>query len=139
MSNRLSDPQQEFQIAWTVFRQGDLSHAAHHLAWALAADATNTQYLGLLDKIIRRADDPLELILAQDTMSYAEAAMRAFILAEQGDVDQAMTLLMQVLGVSPTLSYLPWLVGWLTNSRKLRRLSPEAMTRVLASLGEPVE
>ena len=78
-------PEQDMAIARDALAKNDLPHAAHHIAWALQADPENQDALGLLDQIIAAAPDAAALVPMQSSMSSAEAAVHAYIRAEQGD------------------------------------------------------
>lgn len=109
-----SNPQQGIEIAERALSQGDYSNAAYYVAFALGNEPNNPQCLALLDRIIEAAPDNYELISPEEKY-FALVAVRAYILAEQGDLDRAMQLLLQVLRVDPNLDFLAWIVKWFDN------------------------
>ncbi|MGL5806964.1 MAG: tetratricopeptide repeat protein, partial [Xenococcaceae cyanobacterium] len=108
------NPQQGIEIAERALSQGDYSNAAYYVAFALGNEPNNPQCLALLDRIIEAAPDKYELISPEEKY-FALVAVRAYILAEQGDLDRAMQLLLQVLRVDPNLDFLAWIVKWFDN------------------------
>ncbi|MBN1312275.1 MAG: hypothetical protein JXB30_12725, partial [Anaerolineae bacterium] len=120
-------PQEEFQIAQQAFKQKDFKHAMFHLGWALASNAEEKRYLDLLHKIIKQTRNPLDLIPVSNSMSYAEIAIRAYIAAQQRDLEHALYLIFQVFEAVPTAPYFPWLVSWLSNSRDLDAISRQSI------------
>jgi tetratricopeptide (TPR) repeat protein len=106
-------PEQEIAIAQQAFAQGDLQHAIHHVASALASDATNQQWIGLMDQILRRAPDPLALVpIEGDETDFGTAATRAYACALRGMWPDALSLIAQVVGVRPDIEYLAWVEMW---------------------------
>ncbi|MBN1429220.1 MAG: tetratricopeptide repeat protein [Anaerolineae bacterium] len=120
-------PQEEFQLAQCAFDQKDLKHAIFHLSWALAGNAEEKRYLDLLHKIIKQTRNPLDLIPMSNSMSYAEVAVRAYMAAQQKDLEHALYLLFQVFETVPAAPYFPWLVSWFSNSKNLDALSQQAI------------
>ncbi len=105
----------DFALAQQAFQQGDLGHALHHVGDAIATDPTRHEYLGLLDAILRRADDPLKLTAPDDEghTDFGTAAARAYAFAMRGQWAEALSLLTDVMETRPDLPYLAWADGWL--------------------------
>jgi tetratricopeptide (TPR) repeat protein len=108
-------PEQDFAVAQQAFQQGDLHHALHHVNGALASDPTRREWLGLLDAILRRADDALALTAPDDEgkTDFATAASRAYAHAMRGQWDDAFSTIVQAAGTRPDVPYLAWADGWL--------------------------
>lgn len=108
-------PDQDFTLAQQAFQQGDLHHALHHVNGALASDPTRRDWLGLLDAILRRADDALALTAPDDEghTDFGTAAARAYAHALRGEWDDAFSVVTQVVSTRPDVPYLAWADGWL--------------------------
>lgn len=105
----------DFALAQQAFQQGDLGHALHHVNGAIASDPTRHEYLGLLDAILRRADDPLKLTAPDEEghTDFGTAASRAYAFAMRGQWADALSVLTDVIETRPDLPYLAWADGWL--------------------------
>jgi tetratricopeptide (TPR) repeat protein len=106
-------PEQDIRLAQQAFNQGELAQAIFHLSYALSSDPQNQEWLALLEQIITHADNPLKLISLEES-NFALVATKAYILARLGDYDTAIYWLVRVLKVISNLSYLPWIVKWLS-------------------------
>ena len=107
-------PEQDMAIARAALAKNDLPHAAHHIAWALQADPENQDALALLDQIIAAAPDAATLVPMQPSMSSAEAAVHAYIRAEEGDYATALQIISQVNTALPDGRFLPWAADWMS-------------------------
>jgi tetratricopeptide (TPR) repeat protein len=119
-----SNSQQGIEIAEKALSQGDYSNAAYYVALVLGNEPNNPTCLALLDRIIKTVPESCELISPEEKY-FALVAVRAYILAEQGDLDRAMQLLLQVLRIDPNLDFLAWIVNWFENSDCLATVNPD--------------
>jgi tetratricopeptide (TPR) repeat protein len=108
-------PDQEVVLARQAFAHGDLGHALHHVGCALSSNPTRQDWIGLLDGILRRADNPLALTepAEDEEMSFVTGASRAYTYAIRGEWNDAFSILTQVVGARPDIPYLAWAEGWL--------------------------
>ena len=107
-------PEQDVALARQALAQHDLAHAIHHIGGALVSNPANYDWLGVLHEIIGRAPDPLQLAPIEGGESdFVTAATRAYILAQQGSMQDALSLLAQVVATRPDVPYLQWASWWL--------------------------
>lgn len=118
-------PPQDLELAKLAFAKGDLSHATHHIACAIAVDPLGPQYLEMIDRLIANTDDPLALAPVQDGAFYGMVAVRAYMLADRGDYDDALDLLLQVVGSKPDVPFLEWFDRWTERDGVLEEIDPE--------------
>ena len=93
---------------------GNLQHGAKHLAELLTYDPSNASWLRLLDAYLERAD--IETLLPRDpeNLYYATEAVRTQAWARQGQVTEALDLLVRVDEAAPQVGYvLAWAAAWL--------------------------
>ncbi len=109
--------------------------ALAHLAYALEVAPVNPEGRALLDRILRAARDPLGLVplLREAETPYQIGAIRAYIYAWRGQLDEAIAIMAQVYQVVPGLPYLPWLVEWLSPERVIA-VDPDRMAFLVWSL-----
>src|SRR5215831_20409194 len=116
----------DLEIAKTAFARNELEHAARHLAWYLAENPRSLEARELLVFILAKAPDPLSLApLTPPQTPYAIVAIRAFILANQGDVNSALRLMVDIYQVVPDLPFLPWVEEWLALPERLSTVTPD--------------
>lgn len=130
-------PDQDAAQARAAFDGGQLKHAAFHIGCALSTDPQRAEWLALLEEIVTATDAPLSLAPLEDANYFPTVAVRAWILARQGDVAEALGLLLQVATVKPESSYLAWGVEWLRAPDVIRslRLAPVAEAMLEQTLG----
>ena len=103
-------PEQELELARQAAEGDDFTHAMHHLAGALAHDPAWEEALELLRGLLARCHvDPLETVpLEQGRPTFfGTVALRAWVLAEQGERAEALRLLGQGRGVEADGQRLP--------------------------------
>jgi tetratricopeptide (TPR) repeat protein len=111
-------PDEELTIAFRAFSDGDIPHAAHHVAGALMADPEDRRALGLLDRMIAKSDDPLSMapLGAGRKGTWAgTGAVRAYVHAKLGQYREAMMLVVSIQQ-SPDANIPPfwrWAARWL--------------------------
>jgi tetratricopeptide (TPR) repeat protein len=109
-----NSPEQDAAIAQRELGRGDLVHAMHHLAWALAADPHRAEWLALLEATCAKSDDPLRLApRTPEGDSFAIAGARAAILAYLDRHAEAVPLLFEATAAKLETPYLPWAERWL--------------------------
>lgn len=108
-----SDGEGHARVAREALEEGDLAHAAHHAATALAVDPGRAEWRGLLDRIVAASDEPDELIEIEGGAWFGHVAGRAYVLAKLGQLQEALDLLAQVAAHVPSVGYAPWVAEWL--------------------------
>ncbi|HEV2239141.1 MAG TPA: hypothetical protein VGR57_20970, partial [Ktedonobacterales bacterium] len=107
------NPEQDIAVARQALAQGNLKHAAFHVGGALATNPEQQEWLALLDQIIAQAGSKaLDLAPLEKNGYYGTAAVRAYILAAQGDLPSAVQLLLSVIVARPEIPYVNWLLRW---------------------------
>src|SRR5688572_11087882 len=136
-------PAQDLELAKRALASGNLSHAAHHVACAIAVDPLGPQYLEMIDELMRNTDDPLSLAPSEDGAFYGTVALRAYIHAQRGEYQDAIDLILQVVGAKPDVPYLEWLDRWLERDGVLNGIDPEMFAvscqKCIDSLDRPTE
>lgn len=109
-------PELDAAVARTALAEGDLAHAAHHIAGALANDPHRPDLLALVDALVDRAGgaSAARAAVPVDGASvwYGAVALHALLAARAGDVDRALDLLCQVAVLRPEVPYLGWAQAW---------------------------
>lgn len=119
-------PAADAQTAWHAVQSGDIPRAAFHIASALSSDPSNREWVGILEEVIRRADDPLRLApLDDEETTFGIAAMRAYMLARLGRHADALELIADVARSRPDVEYLLWASWWLQAPGVVQSLQPE--------------
>jgi tetratricopeptide (TPR) repeat protein len=131
----------ELALARLALDDGELPHAAEHVANAIGRDPTLRAAYATLDELADAAADALALVPVDGTPHAGAVAARSYLLARAGQLDGAFHLLCRVAEVRPGT---PWAAGWLAapgaDSRDLgRQLDPgHAGTSVMRlALGLP--
>lgn len=124
-------PDEHAQSAQDAYQHGDLTSAFDHITRALAQRPTQPDWRDLLNAIIANADAPMSLVPHDPQLHFAQAAGRALIHAQQGDLHQALLVMAQVIQAAD-LRYLPWVADWLSDEDALPHLDPRSLTALLA-------
>ena len=131
----------ELALARLALDDGELPHAAAHVASAIARDPTLRAAYAALDELAAAAADAMALVPVDGTPHAGAVAAHSYLMARGGQLDGAFYLLCRVAEVEPDK---PWAAGWLAapgaDSRGLgAQLNPEhAGTSVLRlALGLP--
>lgn len=122
---RFPTPGQDLALARRALDEGDIKHAAHHVACALGEDANDDDALAFADDLLSRVDDPLALAsLGDGEASYAIVAFRGLVLARLGELAEAIDLVLQVVAVRPDVDYMAWVERWTRDDRALVGIDP---------------
>ncbi len=120
----------DVRIAYAALGEGDLEHARHHVAGAVASGADRPECARLIDAwAAAAAPDPLAHVPAKD-LWYGLAALRAELLARAGRRRDAVPLLLACLAAVPHAPFVPWLDGWL-DAATCSAVDPDAVAREL--------
>jgi tetratricopeptide (TPR) repeat protein len=129
--------QNDLDDARQALERGDLLGATRHIASVLGDDPNRSDALGLLDEIIAAADDPTDLLPSDDLpVTSGEQAVAAYILANQGDVAEAIDKLLAVILERPDVLYIDWVLGWLNRTEAAGRLDMEKLSQFVGGLIE---
>jgi len=133
----------ELALARLALDDGELSHAARHVANAVGRDPTLRAAYAALDELACAVADALDLVPVDGTPNAGMVAARSYLMARAGQIDAAFYLLCRVTEADPAK---PWAAGWLASpgadSRELgRQLNPRhAGSSVMRlALGLPAE
>lgn len=111
----------------------NLVHGMSHLAELLVFDPGRGEWLELLERYLGR-QGPEELLPEEEERYFATEAVRAFVLARQGDLKQAVELLLEVNQAKPATRYLEaWVLGWLEPEGAFESLPQTVAQLVLAA------
>jgi tetratricopeptide (TPR) repeat protein len=133
-------PAAELQIAHEAFARGELGHAVSHLAWALSADPRSEPARELLDRVIRAAREPLDLVpWTKPETPYPIVAVRAAIHARRGQLDEAIRLMGQIYQAVPDTPFLAWLIEWAADAEQFNQVEPDSMVSLIAGLSRKLD
>lgn len=100
----------ELAIAHRALSEGDLGHAAFHIATALVTDPSNAEAVAVFDGWFATCDNALALVTGQRNESWEGwFAMRARTYAKLGKAEDALFLLAKLAAAAPDKGYLTWL------------------------------
>jgi tetratricopeptide (TPR) repeat protein len=122
---------EELAIAHRALAEGDLGHAAFHIAAALATDPSHAEAGAVFDGWFMACDDALRLLAQREDERWAGwFAMRARTYAKLGRGEDALRLVAKLAAALPEKSYL----SWLPLIRNPGELSDEAVEEAAAEL-----
>lgn len=100
----------ELAIAHRALGEGDLGHAAFHIATALATDPRNAEAVAVFDGWFAACDNALGLVTKRENENWEGwFAMRARTYAKLGRSENALPLLTKLAAAAPEKAYLSWL------------------------------
>jgi tetratricopeptide (TPR) repeat protein len=100
----------ELAIAHRAVGEGDLGHAAFHIATALATDPKSTEAVAVFDGWFAACDNALGLVTKRENENWEGwFAMRARTHAKMGRSEDALPLLAKLAAAAPEKGYLSWL------------------------------
>jgi len=132
----------ELSIAHRALEEGDLGHAAFHIAAALVLDPCHPEVLAVFDSWLAACDDPLKLVSARDDQDWEGwVAMRARAHGRLGHAAEMLPLLAELTAFAQHKDYLAWAhllkdVGQVPV--EVAQSTSEALMRLAASLLEPL-
>jgi len=108
-------PDLEAEVARVAMKQGDLRHAAHHVAGALSADPLREDYLTLFQNLVEHAGaEAADVLELEDGAWWGRVAVHARYLAHLGQTDGATVVLCRIAAGFPGVPYLAWARSWPT-------------------------
>jgi tetratricopeptide (TPR) repeat protein len=125
---------EEFVVRTELESGENLAHGAFHLGNLLNFDPGNQEWMALFDQYFQKTHGELDALIPRGENLYAATeALRALIWYRQGRLNDAIELIVQVVGVS-TPNYLhDWVLTWIEPEGKLESL-PEARIQHLLAL-----
>jgi tetratricopeptide (TPR) repeat protein len=126
-------------VAYRAVSDGDLPHAAYHVACALYhGDVNDRQALALLDRLVNESQksgaDPLALAPLKRDNYAGTVAVRARILAHLGQYREAFGLLAQVQHADASRPLWTWAVEWAQRPGAAAQADPDEAGSLLASV-----
>lgn len=123
-----------FHARGALARDEDLKHGLLHLAELLAIEPGRGEWLAMLDRYRERIGDLVpNLGGANDKPYFATEAVRAYEWARRGDMERAITRLVDVVTAKPTAPHLDaWGLGWVEPIAD--RIDPVLLTKVLGAV-----
>lgn len=115
----------------------NLTHGVLHLANLLHYDPTYPESLNMVEKYIKAAgENPEEKLLPHEEKRYISTeALRACILYSENKLQEALDLLIEITGSSPTPGYLiNWGIEWLTPKGTIESLPKKTVTQLYANI-----
>lgn len=119
--------------AQSARHRGELITAMLHASDALLLFPNDRPYLDLVDEIALASPDPLSLVpVSTGAVHVATAAARARILMMGHRLDEAISLVCEVVEVVPQVAYLDWVRRWL-QPHMMERLGWEFLAKTAVS------
>ncbi len=134
---RETSPEFEYFIArYELEHQDNLKHGLTHLAELLSYDPVRKEWLDLLEAYLKTIEDPLSMLEPEEGEEryFATEAVRAYILAKNGDTEKALQILLAISDVKPEVPYLDsWGIEWLNKPEALENVNSEIYLRTFIS------
>lgn len=132
-------PDEDLQIAFQASSDGDLEHAAYHVACVLKHNPTDRRATSLLDRLIAKkrdaGQDPLDLAplgTGREGTYAGVVGARAHILAQQEQWADAVDLVRQLAHGDPQTPWWKWGVDWLARPGVAEQANTDVQTGLLA-------
>ncbi|WP_281895056.1 tetratricopeptide repeat protein [Phytohabitans aurantiacus] len=130
----------ELALARMALDEGDLQHAAEHVAGAIAHAPTMPEVHEVLAQLATRTADAVALFALGDNVFIGTVVARAHLLAAAGRHAEGLDLLAAATGHVPTADWAG--VPWVTEPQLAGRVEPDHLARVLmqvcAAVPDPV-
>jgi tetratricopeptide (TPR) repeat protein len=130
----------ELALARMALDEGDLQHAAEHVAGAIARAPTMPEVHEVLAQLATRAGSAVDLFTLGDNVFIGTVVARAHLLAAAGRHAEGLDLLAAATGHVPTADWAG--VPWVTEPHLAARIEPDHLARVLmqicAAVADPV-
>lgn len=144
MSEGMDDPrlsaEGELALARLALEEGDLRHAAGHLAGALAYAPTMPEVHEVLARLAARTDGGVDLFPLDHHPFIGAVVARAHLLAATGHPDEGLDLLAAATAHAPAADWAG--VPWVCTPELPGQLDPEQIARLLmqicAAVADPV-
>jgi len=138
-------PDEDLQIAYRASADGELAHAAFHVAAVLKADPTDRRATQLLDRLIAKCResgvDPLTLAPVGKDVWVGTAAVRAYVLHALGQHGEAMNLIGQASHADQATPWWRWAAMWASDADAAQQMDRDVaaatLGRVVMEAGDP--
>ncbi|WXH28343.1 hypothetical protein WA016_02287 [Myxococcus stipitatus] len=128
-------PEQDASFAAEALAAGEFSHAAFHIGCALGADSERAEWLELLERLARAAGpEPLRYVSLDGRVSFATAAVHAWLLARGAKTRAGLELLSQVVRSKPDTDFARWGLTWMERPGASESVPPDAAAALLSSV-----
>lgn len=128
-------PEQDASFAAEALAAGEFSHAAFHIGCALGADSERAEWLELLERLAHAAGpEPLRYVSLDGRVSFATAAVHAWLLARGAKTRAALELLSQVVRSKPDTDFARWGLTWMERPGASESVPPDAAAALLSSV-----
>lgn len=129
------DTRANIEHAKQAFARSDLAQTFFHASSALAAEPRNAEARQLLDAVLARTPDALVFTRQnQAKYDFITVATGAYVRAHQGQMDEALATLCDVVAHRPDAPYLLWVEEWIGRPGVLGAIPKE---RALGALMNP--
>lgn len=116
-----------------LIQNGNLQHGLEHVAELLKFDPERREWLALLETYLSKIENPASIFDAKGKDRYfAFEAVRAYILAKDGKIEEAVGLLLAVDNVKPDIPYIGcWGIDWLNSEDAFQTVNKDVYLQVL--------
>jgi tetratricopeptide (TPR) repeat protein len=121
----------DVRIARAALAEGDLGHASHHVAGAIAAGADRAECAALLDEFCDAAGAGVLDLVPDKDLWYGLGGLRAALLVRAGRRGEAIPLLLACLAAVPAAPFAPWLRTWVLTPNAAAEVDPDTVAREL--------
>src|SRR3954469_15398092 len=122
----------DLEQARAALDRGEMHHAAHHLAGAIAHAPTLPETHELLSRLAARAGGGLELFPLEQHAFVGTVVARAHLLAAAGRPEDGLPLLVAASGHTPDVDWAG--VPWVTDPALGLRMEPGLLARTIMQL-----
>jgi tetratricopeptide (TPR) repeat protein len=126
----------EWFVARGEFEAGNnLAHGMSHLANLLVYDPAQPEWIELLEQYLAATPDPEVLIPRGEELYVATEALRAYLWQRQGQLDEAVKLLVSVTHAQSDARYLEaWALDWLEPPGVIESLPADTGLQLFSSV-----
>jgi tetratricopeptide (TPR) repeat protein len=120
-------------LAASELEEGDLLHAAHHLAAAIALDPLRSEWRALLDRLLQAAPDPLALwpVHPEPTFVGNLVCHAHAVATRNAEPGRGLLLLVKAAKQQPGPAYLALAAEWFEAPGALKRPKPSEVAQAL--------
>ncbi len=122
-----------FIVRAELANNGNLQHGLEHAAELLKYDPERKEWLDLLEVYLEKVENPKSVFKTKDQDKYfAYEAVRAYILAKEGNITEAINILIAINNVKPDVPYISsWGIDWLSSAEAFESVNRDIYLTVL--------